>query len=92
MVSDAGKADWQTPDHPASLFEGLAGGICLLAELQAAAAAAAAVGDQQEAAAALAPTEEQQQQQQQQQGWAGAAALHRAVCGLVTFPLFDVPS
>jgi hypothetical protein len=34
MVSPAGKADWHTPDHPTSLFEGAAGGICLLAELQ----------------------------------------------------------
>jgi hypothetical protein len=34
MVSPAGKADWHTPDHPTSLFEGAAGAICLLAELQ----------------------------------------------------------
>jgi hypothetical protein len=34
MVSPAGKADWHTPDHPTSLFEGAAGSICLLAELQ----------------------------------------------------------
>jgi hypothetical protein len=88
MVSDAGKADWQTPDHPGSLFEGLAGGVCLLVELQAAAAAAAGAGrEQQEAARALAPAGEQQQQ-----GDARAAALHRAVCGLVTFPLFELPS
>lgn len=35
MVSAPGKADWHKPDHPTSLFEGAAGGICLLAELQA---------------------------------------------------------
>eukprot|EP00882_Tetradesmus_deserticola_P008922 GHRQ01009412.1.p1 GENE.GHRQ01009412.1~~GHRQ01009412.1.p1 ORF type:complete len:351 (+),score=127.18 GHRQ01009412.1:199-1251(+) len=34
MVSPPGKADWLRPDHPTSLFEGAAGGICLLAELQ----------------------------------------------------------
>jgi len=36
MVSPAGRADWEGPDHPASLYEGMAGGICLLAELAAA--------------------------------------------------------
>lgn len=74
MVSAAGKADWHTPDHPASLFEGLSGGVCLLAELQAATAAVAAAGDQQQEAAA------------------DARALHQAVCRLVTFPLFELPS
>ncbi len=48
MVSEAGKADWRTPDHPTSLFEGLAGGVCLLAELHAAAEAAGAAGGQQQ--------------------------------------------
>lgn len=34
MVEDGGgRADWQRPDHPASLFEGLAGGLCLLSDL-----------------------------------------------------------
>jgi len=36
MVSPTGRADWEGPDHPASLYEGMAGGICLLAELAAA--------------------------------------------------------
>jgi hypothetical protein len=71
MVSAAGKADWHTPDHPGSLFEGLAGGVCLIAELQAAAAAAAAGGEQDAEAQEL---------------------LHKAVCRLVTFPLFELPS
>lgn len=51
MLSPTGKADWHTPDHPTSLYEGAAGGMCLLAELQAvlargktAAAAAAPAG------------------------------------------------
>lgn len=34
MVSPSGKAEWHAPDHPTSLFEGAAGAICLLAELQ----------------------------------------------------------
>lgn len=50
MVRAAGKADWHTPDHPTSLFEGLAGGVCLLAELHAAEQAAAAAGGQQQQA------------------------------------------
>lgn len=52
MVSTAGKADWHTPDHPGSLFEGMSGGVCLLAELQAAAAAAAAASEGKQDAAA----------------------------------------
>lgn len=28
-----GRDDWRAPDHPFSLFEGLAGGLCLLADL-----------------------------------------------------------
>jgi hypothetical protein len=35
MVSEAGRADWSAPHNGASLFEGLAGGVCLLAELSA---------------------------------------------------------
>lgn len=28
-----GRDDWKTPDHPMSLFEGLAGGLCLVSDL-----------------------------------------------------------
>ncbi|KAF8057122.1 LanC-like protein 3 [Scenedesmus sp. PABB004] len=44
VCSPAGRADWATPDHPASLYEGAAGGVYLLAELAALDAAAAADG------------------------------------------------
>jgi len=33
MCSNEGQADWQTPDHPLALYEGLAGGACLLSDL-----------------------------------------------------------
>eukprot|EP00775_Hariotina_reticulata_P002650 gene2650-2949_t len=33
ILSDQGRADWQVPDNPASLYEGAAGAICLMAEL-----------------------------------------------------------
>jgi hypothetical protein len=94
MVSEAGKADWHTPDHPASLFEGMAGGLCLLAELQAAAEATAAASAPgagagvayRQAAAAAAPAGSQQQR-------TGVGSLqHEAVCRLVTYPLFELPS
>jgi hypothetical protein len=93
MVSETGKADWHTPDHPASLFEGMAGGLCLLAELQAATAGAteATAAEQQAAAAALAPAGSQQQQQQQQQQAGVGSRQHEAVCRLVTYPLFELP-
>ena len=33
MCSNEGQADWQTPDQPLALYEGLAGGACLLSDL-----------------------------------------------------------
>lgn len=33
LLSPGGQADWGVPDHPHSLYEGLAGAACFLADL-----------------------------------------------------------
>jgi hypothetical protein len=40
IASPQGRADWRTPDHPFSLYEGLAGALVLLEDLNEDAAAA----------------------------------------------------
>lgn len=82
LVSPAGMADWKTPDHPTSLFEGAAGGICLVADLMALEAAAQDI----QANAADAPAGEQQAASADK-----ASALLRA-SNLVAFPLYELAS
>lgn len=80
MVSPAGRADWEVPDHPSSLYEGMAGGICLLAELAAAAAAGEGGGGGDVAGAGLG----------QPSAAETADAQLDAVRRLVAFPLFEL--
>eukprot|EP00878_Enallax_costatus_P024698 GHUV01026378.1.p1 GENE.GHUV01026378.1~~GHUV01026378.1.p1 ORF type:complete len:230 (+),score=71.86 GHUV01026378.1:815-1504(+) len=77
MVSPQGKADWKTPDHPTSLFEGAAGGICLVAELMALEGAAAG----SKRAAAGAPAGEGEA--------AGQGSWLRA-SKVIAFPLYEL--
>lgn len=78
VSSDAGRADWRSPDHPASLFEGAACALLLLAELQAVMRDAAAAG----AADAASGGGEAAHQHQH------AARLARS--GMLAFPLFEL--
>lgn len=86
LCSATGKADWTIPDNPASLFEGAAGGICLLAEL---AALHASAGGQ------CGGGEQAQQAASARQGFVNDAEQHDALLqrsGSIAFPLFELPS
>lgn len=89
MMSEAGRGDWNVPDHPSSLFEGLAGGVCLLAELQAAAAAAQACDAKQRAARKAAAGMSAVQREGAEPAAAADVQL-QAIKRNVTFPLFEL--
>lgn len=85
VVSPKGSLDWKTPDHPTSLFEGAAGGICLIAELMAVEAAAA--GSKRAAAVSIdAPAGEGDNAGQ------GRDAARLRASALLAFPLYELGS
>eukprot|EP00879_Flechtneria_rotunda_P018774 GHRR01019707.1.p1 GENE.GHRR01019707.1~~GHRR01019707.1.p1 ORF type:complete len:234 (+),score=71.21 GHRR01019707.1:928-1629(+) len=81
IASEAGQTDWSKPDHPASLYEGAAGAICLLAELQAVQAVMSGQASSRgTVAAAEAPA-----------GPVGTPPTGAAAAaGLVAFPLYEM--
>lgn len=85
LVSPTGRADWKVPDHPTSLFEGAAGGICLLAELMALETVAAKAGGVA-AQGVEAPAGEHPAADTSRH-----AALLRA-SSLIAFPLYELAS